>query len=145
MASMTIPVLTLIGGFWLGMVDGDRRERRARDAARVAADEQLQRATHLELQDALVMTFQAAARAAVAHQTRDALNQYHAAAHHALVLESRVADSDIRTLVGAAIESSNSLARASKEEIQEANETAAGALEEAILELGALISRPPTA
>jgi hypothetical protein len=133
-----------------GRYDGDRRERRASRAAAVAAFEQLQRETHFELQDTLVKTFQSAARSAAARkthpsETRAALDEYHANAHRAAVLESRVADSDIRTLVAAAIESSNSLAHASAAKIQEANDTAADALEEAILELGTLISKPPSA
>jgi hypothetical protein len=49
----TVPALTFIGGLWWNRVDGDRRETRARHAAETAAFEQLQRDTHLKLQDSL--------------------------------------------------------------------------------------------
>jgi hypothetical protein len=149
----TIPVLTFIAGLWWSRYDGDRRERRARHAAAVAAFEQLQRETHLEVQDTLTKTFHGAARAAAARQahpsealqTRAALDEFHIAAQRAVVLESRLADSGIRELVGAAIESSNALAHASGTKLQEATDRAASALEEAILELGTLIGQPPRA
>jgi hypothetical protein len=148
-----VAVLIFVAGLAWNRHDGDRRERRARLAEALAVFEQLQRETHLELRDTLAKTVQAAARAAEtrrtraseAHQTRAALDESHAAAHRAAVLESRVANSDIRMLVVAAIESSKSLAHATGAKIQEATDTAEDAMDEAILELGGLISRPPTA
>ena len=53
----TLPVLTFIARLWWSRYDGDRRERRAAQAAASAAFEQLQRATYLEVQDALTKTF----------------------------------------------------------------------------------------
>jgi hypothetical protein len=115
----------------------------------------LQRETHLELQDSLVMTYEAAARAAAARQadvaTRAdavvevAMGEFHAAAHRAAVLESRIEDSNIRTLATDAIASDHALARASGPKIQEAPQSAGEALEEAILELGFLIAQRPSA
>jgi hypothetical protein len=165
--TITIPVLTFIGGLWWNRVDGDRRERRAAQAAALAAFERLQRETHLELQDALVKTFEAAARAAAARQAeaavhapvqydaaaraaaadkvRATMDEFHAAAHRAAVLESRIDDSGIRELAMAAIDSSDALARASAPKIQRANDSATNALEEAILELGLLVGQRPRA
>jgi hypothetical protein len=60
----TLPVLTFIGGLWWNRADGDRREQRVAQAARSAAFEQLQRDTHLELQDSLLESFRAASRPA---------------------------------------------------------------------------------
>jgi hypothetical protein len=58
-------------------------------------------------------------------------------------VESRLEDSGIRELAYDAIESTNALAHASGTQIQEATETTAERLEEAILELGALIGNGP--
>jgi hypothetical protein len=97
----TIPVLTFIAGLWWNRVDGDRREQRAARAAAAAAFEQLQRGTHLELQDVLAAGFQAAGRFSSNEPGTD--RDYGTAFNRANILASRIANSEIRETVSTAL------------------------------------------
>ncbi|MGH9251835.1 MAG: hypothetical protein ACRD0W_20300 [Acidimicrobiales bacterium] len=160
----TLPVLTFIGGLWWSRYDGDRREHRAARAAALAAFEQLQRATHLELQDVLVEMYNAASQVAAARTAlpmpsfltgtgdnpvaieRQGLKAFDAGSHRALILQSRLADSEIRALVQIATRSARVLCRATTEaEEREAEDVAGEALSKALSRLGALVREPPSA
>jgi hypothetical protein len=149
LVTSTIPVLTFIGGLWWNRVDGDRWERRAAQAAAAAAFDQLQRETHLTLQDSLAATYNAASKAAAA-RTSDSVSQadidaYRTVTNHAVVLQSRLADTEVQAQARAAIQAAQALVSATPETgIDHAPAEAADVLETAINALGLLVSRPPS-
>jgi hypothetical protein len=118
----TVPVLTFIVGLWWNRVDGDRRERRAAHATATAAFEQLQRATHLEVQDVLAAAFQAAGR--FRRNEAETARDFGTALNRANVLASRIATSEVREMVSAALIADQALATASKDGFWEAQEQA---------------------
>jgi 3'-phosphoadenosine 5'-phosphosulfate (PAPS) 3'-phosphatase len=137
-----VAVIIFIGGLAWGRYDGDRRERRASRAAATAAFEQLQRDTHLELQDALSETLRLAS---YSHQVREERRAFHAAYGRANVLRTRVADADARKYAHAALEACDTLAEAPIDGYEEARDLAAGTLIVAQAALSKLVRTPPNA
>jgi cbb3-type cytochrome oxidase subunit 3 len=138
-----VAFITFIVGLWATY----RTERRARRAAALAAHEQLQRETHLQMQEALVEMFQAATKAVAARIVGDAseMPEFHAAGHRAVLLESRIADEDVRTSVDNAIQSFQVLARvSSRTDVTEPGDAAADAIDETVRKLGAIVREPPS-
>jgi hypothetical protein len=147
LVTITIPVLTFIAGLWWNRADGDRRERRAAQAAASATFRQMQRDTHLELQDSLEETFRAATRFATTQLAsgQGSRDEFHALLLHAVVLFSRIADPEVRTSTSMALESINMLANATTEvEIEKAADSTSEALTDAVDKLGALVREPPS-
>jgi hypothetical protein len=148
LVATTIPVLTFIGGLWWNRVDGDRRETRARQAAATEAFEQLQRDTHLKLQDSLAATYNAASKAAAARtsgpDSQADVDAYRTATNHAAVLLSRLADTEVQTQAREAIQAAQALFSATETGIDAARAKAADALETAINALGLLVRSPPS-
>ena len=144
-------VLIFIAGQAWNRYDGDRRERRASRAARLVAFEQLQRETHLELQEALGDMYKAAADRAVdnaagVETAADRIGTILITAHRVERLESRLADAEARALVSRASGLIQELADASTgAEILKASDVAEEAVDKAIRKLGEFVREPPSA
>jgi hypothetical protein len=137
-----VAVLIFIGGLAWGRYDGDRRERRASLAAQQVAFEQLQRKTHLELQDALTETY--AAADLVRQGRADQRHTVFAPAYNrANVLQTRVADDEVRKLAQDAIRKCQVLAGAPQDGWEEVRKQANNAIVAAQRELGTLVRTPP--
>jgi hypothetical protein len=94
------------------------------------------------MQEALVEMLQAANKA-----VRDAseMPEFNAAGRRAVLLESRIADAEVRTSVDSAIQSFRVLARGSaRADATEPSDAAADAIDEAIRKLGAIVREPPS-
>jgi hypothetical protein len=142
-ATTTIPVLTFIGGLWWNRVDGDRRERRAAQAAAAAAFEQLQRDTHLEVQDVLAAALQAAGRFRDNEAGTD--RDFGTALNRANILASRIANPEVRETISTALIADQTLATASEDTFWEAHGQANNATFAAVDALGKLVRQPPSA
>jgi hypothetical protein len=136
----TLPVLTFIGGLWWNRSDGDRRERRASRAAALAAFEQLQRDTSLELQDALGLIFRTAAVGS--------MDEYRAVAMRVTALQARLADPEARLLSVEAASKATTLSQTDptrySDERHKAGDEAAHAMTKAVEYLGMSIREPPS-
>lgn len=116
----------------------------------MAAFEQLQRETHLELQEALDDTYKAAADRAIDHaagvEMADKIGTILITASRVERLESRLADAEARALVSSASPLIQALADASTgAEILKASDVAGEAVGKAIRKLGELVREPPSA
>jgi hypothetical protein len=150
-------VVIFIGGQVWNMHDGDRRERRATRAARSAAFEQLQRETHLELQEALGDAYKAATELAIVGlaerdpesrvRTRvDHLANFLITTSRVERLESCLADDEARALASSAYGRIVAVADASDPyEVIDASDAAGEAMSRAINKLGESIREPPSA
>jgi uncharacterized membrane protein YccC len=140
-----VAVLIFIAGLAWNRHDTDRRERRAARAAASAAFEQLQRETHLELQDAIWRMHQASL---APDETRR--EEFRRACGRADVLESRLADPEAWRLAHLAIyKAQMSVARyvashrSEKPMGTETYDEATVACDAAVLYLGGLLRKAP--
>jgi hypothetical protein len=138
-----VAVLIFIAGLAWNRHDGDRRERRASRAAQLAAFEQLQRDTHLEMQDALAAAYQAAdkARNKAAFERRALATPL----NRANVLQTRIADPRIRELVLKALKECQDLVMGPRDGLEETRKRAGDAAAAAEEALGRLVREPPSA
>jgi hypothetical protein len=138
-----VAVLIFIAGLAWNRHDGDRRERRASRAAAAATFEQLQRETHLEVQDILTNMYRLAVRASLSTAATET-EEFHSVAQRASALASRLADSEVRKLVGEVVVKCHAMADSdSEDELDAASDPASDALAEALAQLGALVRKPP--